>query len=75
MKSVVYTREKLSSISELKKHQNTDNLYRYQNGKGSVFPKSFTVPIILEGSCVLAFVSPVLAHILLSHRVYRDISK
>lgn len=79
MKSMVYTREKLSSISELEKHQNTDNLYRYQNGKGSVSPKSFAVPIILEDSCGFAFVSlvlaPVMAHTLLRHRAYKDIPK
>lgn len=66
-------REKLSSVSDLRKHQNTEN------GKGLIAPRSFAVPIILEDSCVLAFVNtilaPLLAHIFLSHRAYRDVSK
>lgn len=56
-----------------------ENSYRDHNGKGLITPKSFAVPIILEDSCVLAFVnpmpSPLLAHFLLSHRAFKDISK
>jgi len=63
----------------LRKHQNTENFFGNQNGKGLIPPKSFAVPIIVEDSFVPGFVNPmlapVLAHILLSCRAYGDISK